>query len=107
MQTNRKSIHEAEELARALRLRRKTLGLTLFQLANELEIDVGQISRFERGEFKFVSKNLQKLADYLQISTRDEPAEDTVVKEFAELLRRSDRHRAAAVALVRALQELQ
>ncbi|WP_404995385.1 helix-turn-helix domain-containing protein [Cupriavidus pauculus] len=107
MQTNRKSVHEAEELARMLRLRRKELGITLVQLAIELEVDVGQISRFERGKFKLVSKNLQKIADYLQISTSVEPAEDSVVKEFAALIGRSERHRAAAVALVRALQELQ
>lgn len=107
MQKNRKSIQEAEELGGALRRRRKELGLTLSELANILEVDVGQLSRFERAEFKRMSKNLQKVSNFLQIPDTKEPEEsDAVVRQFAELLGRSERHRAAALALVRALQEL-
>lgn len=80
--------------------------MTLEELSIALQVDVSQLSRFEHAEFKLVSRNLQKVADYLQVQTDDEPSEDAVVKEFAELLGRSDRHRAAAVALVKALQEL-
>ncbi|WP_331692161.1 helix-turn-helix transcriptional regulator [Pandoraea sputorum] len=106
MQKNRKSVQEAKELAGALRLRRKTLGITLEALSDSLQVDVGQLSRFEHAKFKLVSRNLQKVADYLQVPTGDEHSEAAVVKEFAQLLGRSDRHRAAAVALVKALQEL-
>lgn len=107
MRKNRKSVQEAEELAGALRLRRKALGLTLSELSGSLQIDVGQLSRFEHAEFKFVSRNLQKVADFLQVQTRGAAEEDAVVSQFVDLLGRSERHKAAAIALVRALQELQ
>ncbi|ORT80262.1 hypothetical protein B7G54_34755 [Burkholderia puraquae] len=107
MQTNRKSVLAAKQLGDALRHRRKELGLTLEQLASKLNVDVGQLSRFERAEFKIVSQNLQKVAAFLQIQVDDGVGEpDCIVEQFAELLGRSARHRAAAIALVRALQEL-
>lgn len=93
-----------------MRERRKALGLTLEQLANLLVVDVGQLSRFERAEFKYVSRNLQKVLNYLQISappvTLDAQDSGAVVQRFAELLGRSERHRAAALALIQVLQEL-
>ncbi|PHP87947.1 hypothetical protein CFB52_017305 [Burkholderia sp. AU18528] len=107
MQTNRKSVLAAKQLGDALRHRRKELGLTLEQLASEINVDVGQLSRFERAEFKIVSHNLQKVADFLQIQVNAEVGEPNgIVEQFAELLDRSARHRAAAIALVRALQQL-
>ena len=107
MQKNCKSKLEATELGGAIRQRRKFLGLTLEKLAREVQVDVGQLSRFERGEFKYSSKNLQKTLSYLQIPAdeRDEVA-DRLIRKFAELLARSERHKAAATALVEALQEL-
>lgn len=108
MRRARKSIQEAEEIACALRLRRKELGITLAEVAVAVQIDVGQLSRFERADFKFVSRNLQKLIDFLQIQVYEEaPERDRIVRQFAELLGRSERHKAVAIALVLALQELQ
>ncbi|WP_186222178.1 helix-turn-helix domain-containing protein [Burkholderia gladioli] len=107
MQTNRKSVLAAKELGETLRHRRKELGLTLEQLASKIDVDVGQLSRFERAEFKIVSQNLQKATNFLQIPIETGTQEpDSIVEQFAELLGRSARHRAAAIALVRALQEL-
>lgn len=107
MQTNRKSELEVKELGVAIRQRRKLLEMTLDELAKEVQVDVGQLSRFERGEFKYSSKNLQKIVTYLQISPA-KPVEvaDPLIRKFAELLLRSERHRAAATALVHALEEL-
>ncbi|MFM0059840.1 helix-turn-helix transcriptional regulator [Paraburkholderia phytofirmans] len=107
MQTNRKSVLAATQLGDSLRHRRKQLGLTLMQLAEKLDVDVGQLSRFERAEFKIVSHNLQKVANFLQIQISGRSEEpDAIVEQFTELLGRSARHRAAVIALVRALQEL-
>lgn len=107
MQTNRRSALAAKQLGDTLRHRRQELGLSLEQLASELNVDVSQLSRFERGQFKIVSRNLQKTANFLQIQVADDIKEsDRIVEKFAELLGRSTRHRAAAIALVRALQEL-
>ena len=107
MQTNRKSVQAAKQLGDALRHRRKELGLTLEQLAATVSVDVGQLSRFERAEFKIVSQNLRKVASFLQIQVQNGVEEpDAIVEQFTELLGRSARHRAAAIALVRALQGL-
>lgn len=108
MQRNRKSALDIDRLGGALRQRRKELGLTLSDLAKALHVDVGQLSRFERSEFKLLSKNLRKVIEYLQISMPEESEDrEDVVQQFSELLTRSNRHKAAATALVRALQELQ
>ncbi|WP_156126675.1 helix-turn-helix transcriptional regulator [Burkholderia sp. 9120] len=106
MQINRKSELEAKVLGSAIRQRRTQLELTLDQLSRKVRVDVGQLSRFERGEFKYSSKNLQKIVDYLQISVEQTQTADPLIQKFAELLVRSERHRAAATALVQALQEL-
>ena len=107
MQPNRKSNLAARQLGDALRTRRKELGLTLEQLSSKLDVDSGQLSRFERADFKIISRNLQKVIDFLQIQLPVEvEVPEPIVAQFAELLCRSDRHKAAAIALVQALQEL-
>lgn len=106
MQISRKSELDAKLLGSAIRQRRKQLELTLDQLARKVRVDVGQLSRFERGAFKYSSKNLQKLVAYLQITVEQTQTADPLIEKFAELLVRSERHRAAASALVQALQEL-
>lgn len=70
-------------------------------------VDVGQLSRFERGDFKIVSKNLQKLLDHLQTLEDRSREQPEIVQRFAELLARSERHEAAARTLVLALESLQ
>jgi len=110
MQINRKPILNPKALGGVLRRRRKELGLTLAELATSLDVDVSQLSRFERADFKYVSRNLQKTMIYLQISDevtiRDADETEVLLRKFTELLNRSERHRTAAIALVDALQVL-
>jgi transcriptional regulator with XRE-family HTH domain len=103
----RKSKEEAQELGASLHQRRKRLCLTLLNLKSAIGVDVGQLSRFERGDFKIVSKNLQKLINYLQIMEGQPREQPELVHRFAEILTRSQRHEAAARALVLALESLQ
>lgn len=103
----RKPKEQAQELGASLRHRRRRLGLTLAKVSEAVGIDVGQLSRFERGEFKIVSKNLQKLADHLQILENCSREQPEIVQRFAALLARSERHEAAARALVLVLESLQ
>lgn len=54
-----------------IRQARLEKGLTLSELGAEVSVDHSQISRYERGKMSIVSKNLQKICIYLQIS--DDP----------------------------------
>lgn len=107
MQSIRKSKQAAVDLGGELRLKRKMLNLTLEEIAIRLQINVGQLSRFERGEFKFISSNLQKVLSFLQEQEATKMEEPELVTRFANLVARSPRHRNAAGALVSALETLE
>lgn len=102
----RKSKEEAKILGASLRESRKSAQLTLKEVELELAINVGQLSRFERGEFKITSPNLQKYATFLQKVADSDSSQPELVRRFARLLSRSERHVAAARALVVALDAL-
>lgn len=108
MSTQGKSIVGLNLLGAELRDRRKRLGYTLQQLSEVTSINVGQLSRFENGDMKRISRNLQKLIDRLQTweASASPVQSPDVVNRFAAILRRSDRHAAAAAALVDALERL-
>jgi transcriptional regulator with XRE-family HTH domain len=107
MGTLSKSIVDPILLGAELRKRRKALGRTLKDVEKTTLIDVGQLSRFERGEMKMMSKNLQKFIASMQILDVAAPAQSTdVVRRFAVIVRRSDRHAAAASAFVSVLEDL-
>lgn len=102
----RKSKSEAEMLGAELRTRRKSLGISLIELQKQTQVNIGQLSRFERGELKFISKNLQKVLDYLQLIEPSPTASPDLIRRFTLVLRRSARHEVAANALVSALEQL-
>jgi len=106
MNSIRKSAEEAKILGASLRESRKSAQMTLKEAEIELSIDAGQLSRFERGEFKIASPNLQKYANFLQKVDKGESSQPELVRRFARLLGRSERHFAAARALVAALDAL-
>jgi transcriptional regulator with XRE-family HTH domain len=108
MRPSRKSAEEAKELGESLRDRRKNCGLTLQIVSAATSVDVGQLSRFERGEFRDYSENLQKFVHYLQkCEKRRRQTPDDLVGRFVDVVARSARHEAAARALVMALERLQ
>ena len=58
---------QAVRIGSAVRARRRALGLTLKECGSRAGTDFGQLSRFERGQFKRNSQNLQKVCTSLQI----------------------------------------
>lgn len=102
-----KSKNEIMSLATALRERRLLLGLTLKNIEESLNINCGQLSRFEAGQFKTNSHNMQKLCTFLHInhhtSELHEGALGLRLERFAAL---SPQHRAAAEEILRALERL-
>lgn len=104
----RKTEQEAQALGRQLKYRRLRRGFTLVDVALSTGVDVGQLSRFESGSFSFVTENLQKFEDFLQVKPRAvSKAQQRLVARFADLLQRSSRHEKAGMALLQALEGLQ
>lgn len=103
----RKTGSDAVHLGKRLRDRRLDLNLTLAHVAKSIGVDVGQLSRFERGEFVFITSNLQNLISFLQIKVDVASSEkQRLVGRFEALVLRSSRHEEAARALVSALEAL-
>lgn len=105
MRRNSKSPEEAKALGEGLRQNRERLRLVLEDIQKATGVNVGQLSRFERGEFRMISKNLQKVQSFLQSQTGKGSGEDLVVR-FTNLVAKSPRHEAAASAIVTALEAL-
>lgn len=108
MTQRRKLVADPKALGAELRERRKSLGMTLIEIAEVTSVDVGQLSRFENGQMKRDGGNLQKLFEVLQkLEVANLPSKaPSVVERFAAIVKRSNRHAEAATALVEALEQL-
>ena len=108
MTIQRKTIVNPVKFGAELRDRRKRIGKTLQAIAEITSINVGQLSRFERGQMKRMTPNLQNLIINLQIleSTAPHPHPSDVIDRFTAIFQRSERHALAATALVDALEQL-
>lgn len=95
----------AVQFGHRLRAARLDRDLTLEGVGSKLDIDAGQISRFERGQFVRISKNLQKYAKYLQT-----PAtlnlEDSLASRVMLIASKSRKHRQAVEEIIAALERL-
>lgn len=107
MSVQHKSIspEKASRFGERLRQIRNQRGLTLVVASSELGIDVGQLSRFERGQFVRVSKNLQKYANYLQINSVAE-LPTSLAERVMVIAARSEKHREAVEEIVTALERI-
>lgn len=100
-----RSVDDARKIGRELREARKSRGLTLKRVEAETGVNVGQLSRFERGEFARLSPNLQKVMGYFaKVPSSRSPRSEQLVARFERILTRSDKHKAAARALLAALE---
>jgi hypothetical protein len=107
MTRERKSRSEAEAIGFHLQQARKACGYTLEDVQNRTGVNVGQLSRFEAGQFTFITDNLQKFMNLLQESNVPVERHPQLVQRFAALLDRSPQHKVAATALIAALECLQ
>lgn len=107
MNASRKSPQEAKSLGQHLRSQRRLRELTLEDVASKTGINVGQLSRFERGDFVFFSQNLQKFSNFLQNLAASGTRQPKLVARFEAVLGKSDRHSAAAGAMLSALEVLE
>lgn len=99
-----KSDKEKKDLAHTLKTRRKERGHTLQNIEKSIQVNVGQLSRFEKGEFITLSDNLQKYCSFLQIEINtNQIGLGSRLERFAT---RSAMHRAAAEEIISALEKL-
>lgn len=96
---------EAIELGQSIKHHRVQANLTLVEFAEKAGVDAAQISRFENGQFKTSSRNLQVVCRNLQIDVGLAPARalGARLEVFAGM---SERNRQAAEQLVLALESL-
>jgi transcriptional regulator with XRE-family HTH domain len=108
MKQRRKPVDDPQAFGAWLRQRRKALGKTLAEISEITSVDVGQLSRFETGQMRKDSENLQKLLAVLQeLETAIQLVQrPNVVDRFAAIMKRSSRHADAATAFVDALEQL-
>lgn len=106
MSRTRKTEAEASAIGQQLLALRCKLGATLEEAALRTDVNVGQLSRFENGSFKFVSPNLQAYANFLQLDLTKSPKAPSLEKRFEAARKKSERHAAAAAAFVAALESL-
>lgn len=107
MSTKFKSKDEILNLAAKLKERRVSLGMTLKDIEASQKINCGQLSRFEAGDFKTNSKNLQKLCNFLQIFKHPVAFQKSDLGARLErFAARSPQHCAAAEEILNALERL-
>jgi transcriptional regulator with XRE-family HTH domain len=96
---------EASELGQSIRHHRAHAKTTLVELAERTGVNAAQISRFENGQFKVSSRNLQIVCNYLQIDIGMVPARalGARLELFADA---SERNRQAAEQILLALESM-
>lgn len=107
MMTKHKANPLVEPIQFSERLRAKRLerGLTLKQVEKSVGIAAGQISRFERGAFKMISKNLQNYACFLQIDFSNS-FESSIQDRILAIASKSTKHRKALEEIIAALERI-
>jgi transcriptional regulator with XRE-family HTH domain len=100
---------EAKKIGASLRGERRRRGLTLTEVEHMIAVNVGQVSRFEAGKFRLLSKNLREYGNFLQISVMNfEPPEiDSLLTRLVRIAERSSGHKYALERIVEALERLE
>lgn len=90
-----------EQLCKNLRNKRLLLGVTLKEVSLSTGIDVGQLSRIERGLCRYKSKNLTKYCKYLHVPDDDKnQPPDFLLHRIEALIRQSAQHEELFAKLV-------
>jgi transcriptional regulator with XRE-family HTH domain len=98
-------------IAKQLKQRRCERELTLKELERHTGVNCGQISRFEKGNFKTVSENLQIVCTFFQIhlplyNVTVIPVEDSIGRRFEKFASLSAVHYSVAEDILRAFDRL-
>lgn len=94
------------DLAKRIKHARKLRNETLISVQKNTGINCGQLSRFESGSFKKLSKNLQKVCVYLQISPYQYISAPSIGSRLDNFAKKSPHHMRIAEDLVVLLEEI-
>mgnify|MGYP000117831550 FL=1 len=100
------SVSAVSILANALRERRVSRGETLVFVEKKTGVNRGQISRFESGQFKYSSKNLQILCKYMGVDECGEDVEFQLGDRFERFASSSPQNLSLAQELISFLERL-
>ena len=105
------AINEASALGKALKSCRTNRQITLKVASENCKVDYGQLSRFEAGKFKVASDNLQKYAEFLQISineiVEDPSLQDaSITNRVSAFISRSTQNRIVIDRILSALENI-
>jgi transcriptional regulator with XRE-family HTH domain len=93
-------------LVKAARLR---AGKTLQSIAGPADVDYSQLSRIERGDFKSLSKNVQKICIFLDVALETEVADGwskmEIARRAAQVAIQSSKNQRVLEAVLTALDE--
>lgn len=107
MEKKFKSSEEIYAIADAIKSSRKNGGYTLEELEKKVKINRGQLSRFETGNFKTRSKNLQYLCKFFDLEMSNDVAEaPTLGARIERFAQKSVKHKEAAEKVIQALEQL-
>jgi transcriptional regulator with XRE-family HTH domain len=96
-----------EKLCKNLRFKRLSSGITLKEVSIATGVDIGQLSRIERGQCRYKSKNLTKYCKYLGISHDDATqSADLLLTRIDALIRQSPQHAELFSKLVLVMESL-
>lgn len=92
-------------VCKTLKETRKGLGITLKSVSQATGVDVGQLSKIERGMCRYFSPNLKKYCKYLGVPFGEDmqPA-DLLLSRISILIRTSDQYAALFASLASALE---
>lgn len=101
---------QAKLIGNKLKESRIYKGYTLSEVEKKLGINHGNITRIERGEFKFIAKNVQELCDlykfdygpYIELKNDDE-----IVDRIRGLLSLSDRYRSIVIDVIKSIEKIE
>jgi transcriptional regulator with XRE-family HTH domain len=92
-------------VCKTLKETRQCLGITLKNVSQAIGVDVGQLSKIERGMCRYLSPNLKKYCKYLGVPFgEDVQSADLLLSRISILIRTSEQHAALFASLVTALE---
>ncbi len=100
------SLSEVSILAATLRERRISKGETLVFVEKKTGVNRGQISRFESGQFKYPSKNLQIICKYMGVDEYGEGVGFHLGDRFERFANSSPQNLSLAQELISFLERL-
>lgn len=97
---------QAVFIGHSIRNTRKIKGFRIVDIESLVGVNRGQISRFESGDFKNESNNLQKILKFLQIEDPGDllTRQKNIIERIEKLMSKSGAHQSALLSILDVLE---